>query len=324
MANINKQIKKSKEEIQSIMQMNLLDISESMIQQIIKNVKKLPRSKVLDSISNIKPMGVNRYKSDLEATLAVISSMAITQARKEVPKASKVKLMENEERLLFGEFERLPRGIRIRIKKTNKLLIGTHIADLQKAIFFEFKAQVVNEGLSGDFVPQLEGDETPEERKIIRETAIEELKNKLREKGNEFIASSSISAGSSITSANTINEARNAFFFSDDVLKEIEAFQFMNATPVAAICVDLSRGGGNGIIFSKNDPNAFKYTPPLHYNCESWIRPVLKLRKNQKIEKFEPTTKEIAATVQFSESIISKISEYSIKNFCCQNNLDDS
>ena len=109
--NISKQIKKSKKEIQDIMQLNLAIIAESMIDQIMKNAKRLPLSQILNSTKDIKPKGINVYKSDLKAALAVISSEALDQARSEVPKARKVKLMENEERLLFGEFEQLPPGV---------------------------------------------------------------------------------------------------------------------------------------------------------------------------------------------------------------------
>lgn len=112
MANIKRDIRKSGKEIKKIMQKNLFNISASMIDQIISNAKKLPRSKVLDSTKKIKPNGINLYKSDLLATMAVISSDALDQARSEVPKAKKVKLMENEESLLFGEFENLPPKIK--------------------------------------------------------------------------------------------------------------------------------------------------------------------------------------------------------------------
>ena len=246
MVTINKQIKKSKEEIQAVMQSNLAFIAENMINQIIKNANNLKPSQILNATKDIKPKGIAGYKSDLKATLAVVSSMALDQVRTEVPKASKVKLMENEERLLFGEFEQLPPDIRKRINNSNQLLIGTQISDLEKAIFFQFGSSVASE------------------------KPIKEIEADMNEKAETYIMGNAIQAGAAVVSANVVNEARNAFFFDDKVLGEIEAFQFMNGDPVSAICNDLA-----GTIFDKNDPNHFRYTPPLHYNCKSWMRAIL-------------------------------------------------
>lgn len=296
MANISKDIKLATNEIKNVMQLNLASIAESMIDQVIKNAKRLPRSRVLDSTKGVAPTGINTYKSDLKVTLAVVSSDALDQVRKEVPAAKNVKLMENEERLLFGEFEQLPPGIRKRIENANNLLVGTQINDLEKSIFFQFGSSVTSD------------------------KGLREIEADLDEKSQRYITGNSIQAGSSVSSANTINSARNAFFFNDDVLKNIAAFQFMNATPVAPICIDLSGGGGNGIIFSTKDGNHFRLTPPLHYKCTSWIRALLTLNKNQKIEKFAPSTKKIADTIQFNErieSIISQIGHYSHMSCGC-------
>lgn len=283
---ISKQIKDSKEETQDTMQINLAFISDSMIDQVMKNKKRLSDAQVLNSTKDIKPKGINAYKSDLKATLAVISSLALDQARSEVPMASKVKLMENEERLLFGEFEQLPSPIKKRINSSNQLLIGTQISDLEKAIFFQFGSSVSSDKSDS------------------------EIEFDMKEKAESYITGNAISAGSSVVAANMVNEARNAFFFQDDVLDQIEAFQFMNGDPVSIICNDLA-----GTIFAKDDPNAFRYTPPLHYNCKSWIRPILKLKSNQIIVKFKPSTKKIEETIQFSDII--EASAYQCQIKCC-------
>ena len=215
-----------------------------------------------------------------------MSSDALDQARKDVPAAKNVKLMENEERLLFGEFENLPADIRRRINNSNQLLIDTQIADLEKAIFFQF-----NSSLSSD-------------------KPIKEIESDMSEKAESYITGNAIKAGASVVAANVVNEARNAFFFDKKTLEHIEAFQFMNGDPVSLICNDLA-----GLIFDKNDPNAFRYTPPLHYNCKSWIRPILRLKKGQEIQKFKPSTKKIEDTIQFSD--IGEASGHECQMKCC-------
>ena len=275
MANIKKQIDKSQVAIRDVMQTNLAVIAQSIIDQIMAKARKSTPSTILNSTKNITPKGQGPYRSDLKATLAVISSDSLEQARKEVPKAKNVKLMESEERLLFGEFENLPPKIKNRINNANQLLIGTQIADLEKTLFFQFNSSATSD------------------------KPIKEIEADLNEKAEKYITGTSVQTGSALTATTTVNEARNAFFFDDKTLEEIEAFQFMNASPVSPICQDLA-----GQYFPKDDPNAFRYTPPLHFNCKSWIRPVLRLPKSAKVEKLAPT-KTAAKSIQFDEGIIS-------------------
>ena len=192
MANINKDIARSKIEIESVMQSNLALIAESIIRQVINKAKRLKPSNILKAIKDIKPKGSHKYKVDLKSVLSVLSSEALDQARKEVPAAKKVKLMENEHRLLFGEFEELPPDIRKRISAANELLIGTQIADLEKALFFHFTSAVASE------------------------KPLKEIESELNDKAESYILGPAIQAGSSVVAANVVNEARNAFFFDRD------------------------------------------------------------------------------------------------------------
>ena len=283
--NIEKEIKKAHEELKNIMRLNLGVIAESMINKVIRKADKLNPSQMINATKDIKPSGINQYKSDLKAALAVISSLALDQARLEVPAAKKVKLMENEERLLFGEFEKLPPDIRRRINRQNELLIGTQISDLEKALFFQFGSSLQSD------------------------KPIKEIQADMTDKAESYIQGPTIAAGSSVVAGKMVNEARSAFFFKDDVLREIQAFQFMNGDPVSPVCQDL-----DGTIFRKDDPNAFRYTPPLHYNCKSWIRPIISEKELNKstgrngksgseaIERFEPRTQKARDSIQFSDN----------------------
>ena len=284
--NISKQIKQAKDEIRVIMMVNLALIAEGMIDQIMSNRKKLTDSRKLDAIKNVTPKGINKYKQELLAGMAVVAKMAIDQVRKEIPGGEKIKFVEDEERLLFGEFEKLPAKIRKRITNANQLLVGTQLKDLEKVLFFQYGSS---------------------DQKDITD---KQIKKELTDKAENHISGNSIAAGAQINAATIVNESRNAFFFQDDVLEQIEAFQFVNEVPHAPICIDLSRGGGYGVIFAKDDPNHFKYTGPLHYNCDSWIKPIIKLKKNQKIEEFKPQDPKSEKSIQFHEEIINRIKIY--------------
>jgi NAD+--asparagine ADP-ribosyltransferase len=81
------------------------------------------------------------------------------------------------------------------------------------------------------------------------------------------------------------------------VKEEIDAFEFVNGDPVSEVCQDLA-----GTVFDKDDPDLFRYTPPLHWNCKSYIRPILKGNLgNKTIEKLKPSSKKIEETIQFTE-----------------------
>lgn len=244
----------------------LASIGDDLINQVRIAMKSLTSSNRLDALHGLSPSGVNQYKADLLDAMALVALDAIDNARKEVPKAKKVKLS-------IQNVDKLPAKLRDKIKTRNQLLVGKQVGDLQKVIEF---AYAQNE------------DTTDSDSLIIQD---------MKDSAVGFIEGTAIDAGASLTAANTINDAREAFFFDDEVLQEIDAFEFVNGDPVTPICQDLA-----GTIFAKDDPNMFRYTPPLHWNCKSYIQPILSgdLGK-RKIEELKPSTAKLESQIQFSE-----------------------
>lgn len=250
--------------LRDLMIKNLGDISGKMIDQIMRAYRNTTPSQRLTAVKAVEPSGVNQYKSDLIEAMSALSTDAIDQARKEVPAASKVKL---------AEFDKLTPTLQKKLKTRTDLLVGKQISDLKSIIQFAYTS---NEDTT-DSEATLEED--------INDSAI------------GFLNGTSLSAGAEITAATVIADARDAFFFDDDVLEEIDAFEFVNEDPVTPICQDLE-----GTIFSKDDPDMFRYTPPLHWNCKSWIRPILKGKLgDREVTKLKPSTKKLEDTIQFSE-----------------------
>lgn len=272
-----RQIKEAGKIIRELMITSLEEISSGLIKKIMSRVNDLSDANKLNAIKDLQVPGVNSYKEKLQEALAIISGEALAQARKEVPKKKSVKLAEftDEGRLLFGEFEKLPLKIRKQIKTRNELLIGTQIADLEKAIFFQFTSSAP----STDSMRQLEFD--------------------LKESADDFIYGNSIAVGALSTSSSVVNEVRTAFFFDDEVLSEIEAFIFVNGDPVSEICQELA-----GQIFPKDDPNLFRYTPPLHYNCKSTIEPILSGELGNKEPQLLEPSKKAIDSIQFGENLL--------------------
>lgn len=273
--NVRKDIKESTEALKSVMQENLSAIATNMVDQIMGKYRNLTESQRFNAVNDIQPKGINDYKDAMLNALSVIAADALKKVRKEVPKKQNVRLAEfaEFESVQFSEFDKLPPDIQKRIKAMLKGIVGTNIADLEKALYFQYTSSVD----STDSEKQLQAD--------------------LDEAAAEFVTGASITSGAAAASSQTVNEVRLAFFTDDEVSQEIEAFEFVNGDPVAPICVDLA-----GTVFSKDDPNLNRYWPPLHFNCKSWISPILVGNLgNKKIEDFKPSNKKLEDSIQFSE-----------------------
>lgn len=269
--NIKKQITEATLAIREIMQENLSLIAEDMIKKVLNKYNRLPDSQRYNAISDIAPYGVQKYKADLLAAFSVVASDALKQARKEIPKAKKVKLSED---IYLSEFDSLPPNIGKFLKVKLNLYTDTQVEDVKKQIQFQYTQSV----------------------DTTNDVAL--LGKDLAQSAEEYITGTSTASGSGLISSEIINETRKKFFTDEEVLEEVEAFQFVNGDPITEICQDL-----NGTIFAKDDPEAFRYWPPLHWNCKSYIVPILigKLPNGSKIEALKPSKSSLDKQVQFGE-----------------------
>lgn len=274
MSRVKKDIEEATKIMIEIMKEGLKNIAELEINQIMKNYRNLTKANKVKAIKDIKESGVSEYKNSLLTAMAVVVADAIESARKEVPKASKVKLAEyDEDSLKLGEFDKLPPKVKKRLKGQIDILVQTQKADLDKAIMLQFNSSY----------------ESTNDEKL--------LEYDLYEASDKYIEGPAIPAGSSVVSARGINEARSAFFFEPDVLEEIDAFEFRNDEPETPICQDL-----NGTIFSADDPGWERYQPPLHFSCDSYIVPILKGKLgDREIERLQPSDKDLEKWIQFHE-----------------------
>lgn len=275
---VSKDIQDAYKIIREVMQDNLYRIADNVISEIRKNFRSLAPAQELKAIKSITNKGLPRYKAELRAVLAVVSSEALKKVRKEVPKASKVKLAECDEGAMrFGEFEALPPKLRQKIQAQSDLLVETQKDDLDKAIAFQFTSSY--DSTDSDAI----------------------LEKDLYDSAENFIDGSSVNGGADATAATTVNETREVFFTEPEVLNEIEAFAFMNDDPKTDICIDLSNDG-DGKVFGKDDPEMFRYTPPLHFGCKSYIIAVLPgdVDPNE-IEQLKPSSSALEKEIQFKE-----------------------
>lgn len=264
--NIRKDFTAAKRALKDLMQEHVAVISEDLISQIMYKYKIAIPSEQINSVKGNKVRGTQAYKDALRNALSTICLESMNQARTEVPKKKNVRLAEwNCDSVLLGEFERLPPSVQKRILAQSQLLIDTQMGDLEKATYFQFTSSV----------------ESTDSFNLI--------KADLEEAALDYIEGASIEAGSGTVAADFINTARNAFFFDDEVLEEIEAFQFVNGDPVSPICEDLA-----GTIFAKDDPEAERYFPPLHHNCKSFLSAILVGNlKGREIDDLKPSDSDL-------------------------------
>lgn len=237
-SNAKKLIKESTKALRELMKNGLNEIAANLINDIMKNYRNAIPSQQVNSTKGVDVRGLNKYKADIKEALAIIARESIDDAKKEIPGGKKIKFSGKENSMQFGELDNLPPEVLKRVLAQSNLLVGKQLDDLKNKIFFQFSSS---------------------QSSTDSESTIE---NDLIEEATDFVEGVSVAAGAQVTSATIVNEARSAFFFQDDVLEEIEAFQFVNDSPVTAICTSL-----NGTIFSKNDPDIARYQPPLHFNA---------------------------------------------------------
>lgn len=272
---IDKHILEGKLALKQIMQEGLANIANAMIKQIMGRARKSTPSQLINSIKNVDHTGVADYKDQIKTALSIIASDAIKQVRREIPKAKKVKLSEGtkDNELQLSEFDDLPPDIQQRILADAQTLIGTQLSDIDKVIFFQFTSSYD----STDSMDLLESD--------------------LENAAEDYIGGSAIEAGADIMAAQIINTARDAFFMTEDVTDQLDALQFVNGDPVTNICDKL-----DGVIFSADDPLAGRFTPPFHWNCKTYIIPILKgnLDSPDDIEELSSYAN-LESEMQFSE-----------------------
>jgi len=270
---ISKDIREAAKGLTEVMRDSLAVLSQDLIKQIMSNYKRLIPSQKVNAIKGIKPKGVNDYKAAVLNAFAVMAMDAMEKARKEVPAKKNIRLFEQMDSIKLAEFDRLPPDLQKKIKSRMDLLVGKQVGDLQKVIEFAYS--------------------TAEEET----DSAEQIQSDLNDSAVGWLDSTAMEAGAELNAASVINSARQAFFFDDQVLEEVEAFEFVNGDPVTEICQDLA-----GTIFAKDDPQADRFFPPLHWNCKSYIVPILTGNlKGRDIEKLKPSTKALESQVQFHE-----------------------
>lgn len=255
----------SKDKLLPLMREELQSLGDRLVQDLMREYRKATPATRHNVTKNVSVVGQAAYVKTLTDWYGEIAGQALAQVRKEVPKAKNVK---------FSSWDSLPKDLQRKLKALADLTGKTQLADLVKSTFFAFISNVDNTSGSEEI-----------------------LEHEIQTAVDEFVDGANIETGATTAVSNVVNETRNAFFTDPDVLDEVESFTFVNGDPVSEICQDLA-----GRTFSKDDPEAQQYFPPLHYNCKSYISVNLK-GSGKEIDPrgLKPSTAKIESTIQFGE-----------------------
>lgn len=263
------QWKKDRDDLKAIMQDGLKVVFDNYKKQISSQYKKATPASRLQIGLKLEPQGLSDYKNNLREELASIANAALIGARKETPKAKKVKLSEAIKLAATkgGYYDALPANVKRIVKSSADLIVETQASDIQKIAAFQYSSSAAStddldlilNDIDGAVVPVLEGSTL---------------------KGLSIDAA----AGNAVSSIT--NQARLEWFFAPEVIETIESFTFYNEDPISEICQEL-----DGMTWAINDPDLDRYTPPLHHNCKSRLMPNEKgADNNPEINRGTPIT----------------------------------
>ena len=271
--NVRAQIQRAARDLKDMMQDSLGEIADDLITRIMKKARRATPAQRLGGLKEVSPRWVNDYRTMLRDAFSIIAFDAISAARQEVPGSRKRFAIKSR-------LDDLPTDLRRKLIARADLVVGKQIADLQKVI--EFAYQTNQDTTDSD--DQVESD--------------------LHDSALNWLEGPAMTSGSELTASTVINSAREAFFFDDEVLAELDGFEFNNGDPVTNICTDLTEefGPDSDYAIAPDDPNLFRYTPPLHWNCKSWIAPILKGGLDgRKFKPFRPSSADLEDEIQFAE-----------------------
>ena len=268
-----------------IMQSNLKFIGEKLIADITKNYKKLSESNKLNAVDNLKIGGVVAFKKQLRGVLNVSATKSLDMVENEtgihdVKLKDDIEVLELLEKypsktIKFAGDDKLPKHSKKLVQLQSSTLAEKMATDLQDIVTF---AYIQNEQKTND---------------------IAVLQEEMNAAAKKYQEGSTVNTASITSTSTIVNQTRNEFFFAPEVIEQIYAFRFNNSAPKAAICKTLT-----GQVFATDDTKFFQYSPPLHFNCKSYLSAIMQTAKSKpEIEKLPELGTAEQKSKTLSESI---------------------
>jgi hypothetical protein len=233
---VGRNIEKVGKEMTLLMSERMRGRGGRLIERMMTIWRNVAPAKRREQVNKLTVPGKTDYKKLLANELADVYVRATQGVKKELA-SDGLKLAEP------SEIKDLPAESKAAGASQADLLVDSQDADLRKNLFFSFTSKL-------DTLPT--------------EAQMEANLFKVLEK---YVTGASINTAGPNAVANAVNLARNAIFQRRETLDKIESFIFTNPSPEAKICVELT-----GRVFSKEEYVVSDKLPPLHHNCNSWIK----------------------------------------------------
>jgi|GEM_PF-5841393 len=244
--NISQGIEKKGKDLSEMMSKNMKRRGGLLVNGMMTIYKNISPAKRRKEVNKLQVPGKNEYKELISDQLAGIYVNATAAVKSELS-GSGLKLAEE------SEIKALPSDSKAAAASQADLIVESQDADIRKNLFFSFTTKV-------DILPT----EAQMEANLLKVV-------------KDYVTGPSVRvAGPNAVSA-AVNTARNAIFQEKKVFDSIESFIFMNPSPEAAICKELA-----GRVFTKEEYVTSNKLPPLHHNCNSWIKAQISGRKGNK------------------------------------------
>jgi hypothetical protein len=209
---------------------------QKLVGQMMEIWRNAPRSKRMEQVNRLKVPGRNDYKKKISQAIAEIYVQATAGVKKELA-TDGLRLAEQ------SEIRDLPAESKAAGASQGELITESQDADLRKNLFFSFTSNA---------------DKLPTEA---------QMNANLLKVVERYVEGASMRVAGPNAVADAVNLARNAIFQKKETLEKIESFIFENPSPEAPICKELA-----GRVFTKEEYVVSDKLPPLHHNCNSWIR----------------------------------------------------
>lgn len=268
-------IEASKEELSKLMREKLKALADRHVVDVMRAVRAATETERPGARRGVTAKGRPEYQGEIAEALAGIATKALEGARREVPKARSIRLHDElPQSMKLSELEKLPKRVQKKIQASAERIATSQVRDIEERVAFAYDNA---EGSTDS--------------------------NELLEKDLKAAADAVVEAGGIQTAAGdvvslVVNEARNSFFFEPEVVKEIASFTFVNVDPQSPICQDLA-----GSVFFVDDPEAWRYFPPLHHNCKSVWVPNPKGKDEPEVTGLKPSKASLERFITLAEPI---------------------
>ena len=238
--------------------------SERYTEAVIRKMRDLPNNRKQNATNEVTLRGQASLRLSLRNAFVSTASSALEQVREEVPSRRNVVLSTDKkaiellvekygkEVLEFEDFqaENLPVDVRVILNKQAELIAEDVTGDLEKRLDFTFS-----------------NIQTKTDSEAIIRTSMTATATRLASSGVVQTRGTNVSAL-------IINVSRDRFLRSPEVAPAIHSYTFFNEDPRTDICMELA-----GTTFATNDQSSWRWNPPLHHNCKSYIVPNLQTQR---------------------------------------------